>query len=758
MSRYPKTPYTIGQGSMVLSCNRMAAHPVGVKPDLPGTVIVIHGVNDVGTSFEEVEKGMCRGLSERLGWGSERMPFKPAEYRMPKAADKDKLEEDPDAVFFKRKAETDTYSMVIPFYWGSREEKEHVIRGDKTPHGQNTDRYGNRLDKDFSKGGGPFANATTTLVDMWNTGAPKLFGLGDWAAHDPLRPVLKAPGRMYMILAAQRLAALVAIIRDYDPNETVSIVAHSQGCLITLLAQAFLMDKPGCRPADTLILTHPPYSLQETVAEGFTKWAASVTLWDQIGGGEDARMAPHYDLISGRQNLRARLDTLINIVNGVHQHKAQWSECELTHMRANGVHTAKWEATQDRCNRGKVYLYFSPEDMTVGLPNVQGIGWQGVPDDINGGVLKPDKSKPGEFKADSCNRQPRKELGAGFLQRVFTAKKRPTGKNGQRETFKVGLAPQDFALREPGEDDHAHVTPEASGHRATLDEDNSNKTIRAAILGDAYKRFGLRFISGEALHKPVSADMYAGALTTADKLTGAHEEVDPIDAAIGSTSDYGRNVVPQYEIDDPRPQAGRKYHGPYDAMPEDQVRQVEAALNQGKEPGDQIKIKCAAYRGDTKLLITRYETGKEARLRHQHGISDRSFHGAIIGSSQNHANVTAYDVAVGQGLAVSHPNFYLYLCAVADWRLKKPRGPEKARPGILRWAQFTELHAKYWSVEDDWRKKVIEGNCDYYSAGELPACLPLVTDLPSAIVCETTDGKRVERKKSGQPSGKAVKA
>ena len=38
---YTKIPYCIGEGSMVLSCNRMGPHPVPVKPDLPGAVIVI---------------------------------------------------------------------------------------------------------------------------------------------------------------------------------------------------------------------------------------------------------------------------------------------------------------------------------------------------------------------------------------------------------------------------------------------------------------------------------------------------------------------------------------------------------------------------------------------------------------------------------------------------------------------------------------------------------------------------------------------
>jgi len=99
---------------------------------------------------------------------------------------------------------------------------------------------------------------------------------------------------------------------------------------------------------------------------------------------------------------------------------------------------------------------------------------------------------------------------------------------------------------------------------------------------------------------------------------------------------------------------------------------------------------------------------------------------------------------------VSHPEFYRYLCAVADWRLKKPVKGLKDRVGILKWSAFVASFGKYWAVEDAWRKQVIEGNCDYYSTGILPAWLPLVTEMPSAIVSETTDGKRIEPRKAGK--------
>jgi len=743
MACYAKTPYTIGQGSMVLSCNRAAPHPVALKPDLPGAVIVVHGVNDVGTSYGAVEEGLCKGLSKRLGY--EKPPFKPGAYRSYNPqADGNKLLEDPDAVFYKRQFDDKTNSPVIPFYWGYREVSGEGRSGVVNVHGQATDRYGNRLDKDMSKGGGPFNNATSNLIDMWNSGSSKLSEVVDKIAADPLRPMLKSPGRMYMVLAAQRLAALISMIRDYNPSDRISIVAHSQGCLVSLLAQAFLMDQPDCKPADTLILTHPPYSLVKGQYD-FTS----------TGGGTDAAMAELYGQIEGQQTMKARLDTLIRIVNGVGTNHKATTEEDLKWMRDNGIHGAKWSPSKDRDNRGKVYLYFCPEDMTVALPTVQGIGWQGVPHDAKGTCLVPKDNKGKTFKEVDLTRSPLKELGQHFYQRVFTAKSRPVPGQAQAQPFKVGLAPQDFVLRQEDEDDHAHVASGAATLRAELPvTDRDGKVLMVMPLSDEAKRHGLRYISGEALPEPVVADMYAGAITRAGSPVGAHESVDPIDAAIGVTSQTGRRPVRQQEIADPRPATQRVAHGQYDALGSHELRQVEAAFNEDKAPGDKIELVRASHRGPGRMLITRLETGNEARLRHQQSTCERSFHGAIIGSAKNHEQVTAYDVAVGRGDAVSHPKFYAYLCAVADWRLKNPADGEQSRPGILEWSKFMSSHAAYWACEPEWRKKLIQGNCTYYSTGELPV-LPLVTALPKALVSETDNGVRIDRSASQAKGGQA---
>lgn len=142
-----------------------------------------------------------------------------------------------------------------------------------------------------------------------------------------------------------------------------------------------------------------------------------------------------------------------------------------------------------------------------------------------------------------------------------------------------------------------------------------------------------------------------------------------------------------------------------------------------------------------KLLIERTETPNEARLRWQKTAVSRSFHSAIYGGRKNHSQVTAYDVAIGGGKAPTHPLFYKYLCAVADWRVKAPGKTEQPRPGTLTWTKFQMLFAAYWADERPWRKALIEGNKDYYSSGKLPADIPLPPEgFPPALVVESMSG------------------
>jgi hypothetical protein len=717
-------------------------------------VILVHGVNDVGSGYSEAEQGLCEGLQKRL-----HRYFTPAGYTLPN--DKDMVNPDPDAVYFKRNVTTATDSPVIPFYWGYREDRNQT----KTIHGQITDRYGTRLDKDLSKGGGPFGNATSNLPDMWNRGVYA----GIDPIGDPLRPIRTGPGRMYMVLAAMRLAALISMIRKYQARDTVSVVAHSQGCLLTLLAQAILMEKNE-RTADTLILTHPPYSLDEGMGlpmKGLTFFR----------GGRDAAMEPHYDKIDGRQNLHARLQTLVNIVAGVAKSRTTGPAfAAINEGDCGGMVEGRWKPDGDRDNRGKVYLYFCPEDMTVALDNMRGIGWQGVPDYIQGTQCKlqaehevgsgyvPGRPQQYRWVADTVTRKALAELGTGFRQRVFTAKLRFDPRTRKVEQVLVGQPPHDFPLRIKGEDDHAHVAATVRSLRESLPVaqwpiDTLNKLEE--------QRLGIRSITGEPLHPPCAADLRgnqidAARIPASSRLAkaaprdrGPCEDVDPITAAIAVTA--SPLLARTEEVPDP---TGRvRYPGTPQELLTYERAQMEAAYNEARgrnaaDPDDKFTIARAIRQPDGKVMAVVQESPNDARRRWQHELGEKSFHSAIFDSRINHRQVTAYDVAIGSGKASSDPQFHAYLCAVADWRLKKPNGRDRPRPGILTWDDFLSDFGKFYECEPDWRKDLIEGNVDYYSTGLLPSCLPLLTGkLWNIVVSETTLGRRVNQ--PAAPKGKS---
>ncbi|MNM19462.1 hypothetical protein D3C81_297690 [compost metagenome] len=755
MGSYPKIPYVVGEDLALLHCERSVCKKVKIRRNLPGNIIVIHGVNDVGVSYKAVEHGLCEGLTQRLGRG-----FTPAAYRMPMAADRDKLEDDPDAVFFKRTVTTETNSPVIPFYWGYREVAEKC----RTVNGQFVDRHGNRLDKDLSKEGGPFGNATSNLPDMWR---PGIYAPVD-PMGDALRPLRTAPGRMYMVLAAQRLAALISMIRDYDADDTVSIVAHSQGCLLSLLAQAMLMEK-GLAPADNLILTHPPYSLVDSLPL-LMRGAA----W--FDGGEDAAMKPYYHLLGGAQTLGARLKTLVNIVAGVA--KGSGKACtppfaDLKKDEHRGMVGSKWQSAEDRDNRRKIYLYFCPEDMTVALDNIQGIGWDGVPDHVSGSELveEEETSSVDGYSVSTGHttmverqqvRNALTELGGRFYQRVFSNKTRLDTATGKTTVSLVGKPPPfDFSLRLTTESEQSHVEVSLRSHRA------QHKAVAWPVntkLSKTEQRNGIRTITGEALKQPVAADLRGTSQidpanipatsmmrnrTVADQ--GPVEEVDQCDAPVALTSGTGMQLRSKYR---PDPGGYQKFPDREEHLGPRELALMTASYN--KEKGldvkgklDRREVVSAKRYPDSKVVAQIQESPNEARLRWQREVSAKSFHSSIIASAKNHSQVTAYDVAIGSGKASSDPLFYAYLCAVADWRVKNLKNNEKRRNGIRIKEEFVVEFSPYLSVEPAWRSAVINGSIDYYNTGILPAGLPLLSgSLWKIVVSQTKNINIVTEKKA----------
>ncbi|MFT3849717.1 MAG: DUF3274 domain-containing protein [Propionivibrio sp.] len=674
--------YQIGEGRACLLPHRMNDRVVAGARPLPGVVILVHGVNDLGVSYPAQEAGLCRGLNERLS----RSDLEPAGYRLPSNDRHDALEADPDAVYYR--CDGKGYGPVIPFYWGYREVEDAVKKD--TPHGQYLDRHGNRLDKNGAQGGGPFANATSNLPDMWGAGFRPYGGALNAMAGDPTHPLRGAPDRRYMVLAALRLAALAQAVRHYDENETVTLIGHSQGCLLSLLAQAFL-DEWQERPADCLILNHPPYGLDEPVAErlqsGCTQQSTHARLSTLQNLVRLVTAAPH-----AAPALAALVDAQCGHVCGPF-----WTPSEAKRpdpARPGGTHR-QGITFAERDNRGKVYLYFCPEDLTVGLDSVLGIGSFGVPEQMSGTGARGERQRFAALES----------LGPRFLQRVFSMRER----NGARPV--VGAPPGDYCLRQPGEDFHAHAP-----------------TPAAADLRHAPSAGETRRISGEELTPPCRPDLRYG------EVAAGRQAVDPIDAATAITNDgIGQR---RETIDDPRPAGSVSQIGLAggEGLDDPAVYQVEQALNRDKAVEDRCRVESAYRLHDGRLSVLRSETPNEARLRWQSTKSmANSYHSAIVANPEHSRLVHAYDVAIAQGESVSNPTFRELLLRLADWRVVTKKDPMDPKSGIL--LKDVKANAFYKELPER-MKTFVEANARYYTEGTLPLHL-IPAEPPKAVVSDT---------------------
>lgn len=343
-------------------------------PPKPCVTILVHGVNDLAGCYERIERGLCQGLNERLDMpptlpGGQANPgyLTPAGYSLP--ADDEGKAENPDVVYYRRKFASGAggaavRSVVVPFCWGFREEEQYINK--TAAHGEWLDRNGNRLDKSGTKEGGQFVNATTNLPDMWGQGFNgKLFGFIslDWFGGTMTHPLFSAAGRKYMVLAAMRLAMLIKIIRKRYPDDTINVVGHSQGTLLTLLAHAFLKDD-GVEPADGVIMLNSPYGLFEPLNEKLQGWSSQQT--------REARLATLkgiLEFICGRRHPVPALSSVAlrncqgyGAIGGPGWVGGQGCQTTIDGERLS---------FDERDNRGSVYLYFTPQDQTVGLANVR---------------------------------------------------------------------------------------------------------------------------------------------------------------------------------------------------------------------------------------------------------------------------------------------------------------------------------------------------------------------------------------------------
>ncbi|EGH98945.1 hypothetical protein ALQ72_01337 [Pseudomonas syringae pv. maculicola] len=664
--------YAVAQGNTRLIPNLNTTCKMEVPADLPGVVIFLHGVNDPGASYESVETGLCQGVNERLDRpdllaGRYGVEYNDARKR-PLAeltGDEKATLDDPDTNLYKRDTDDPkTRSLLIPFYWGYRAEPGEISRdknNDPTKlRGQYQDIQGNRLDRHFGKAGGFFVNATNNLLEMYDKGLSIGLRLGLARRTLPNTHFMgDNPHRRYYVLAAHRLAMMVREIRRVSPDETVSIMAHSQGSLITLLAQALLVDG-GHRCADTIIMVDTPYCLfpevtpkdQDTLST-LTRIVAQVT------------QVPH---------TQPPLSDLRNTATYCGRSGPQWSPTQGTRLDSDRNMTV----FPERDNRGKVYLYFCPDDTTVALDDVRGIGTFGVWD----------------THGEDSDRNPMAELKAvRFYQRMWTKRHR------EDLPVMVGKPPGYDLLRAKGESRY----PGGGGFKAFLSK---------GAVEEGHKIL----INAEQLYPPHAPEMFGGEAKKGTPTTSGLDRPDDANkaSAVGN------------------PRAKLRWHFVRNHTGSIDLERELAQWNMGKAPGEQTRIIIkrrltgdGAPRPSDTYEILREDTPDEIRKFMDESnspdvLDDNSYHSGLLRSPENQRWVTAMDIAIGQAKCLDDPVMREVLVAIADWKMD-----------VEQYLKVTESEG--WSRLAPEARALVTASHEYYSNGVFPP-LSLVPMTPPPLV------------------------
>jgi hypothetical protein len=699
----------VSKGAAVMLSQRPNDRPVPVPRSRPGIVIFLHGVNDPGVTYKPVEEGLCSGLNERLSrddliagcYGEDYIKAKKERDELGKL-DADILY-DPDTYEYMRAEKRGkTHSIFIPFYWGYRAANNEIAkRGDsgkvvgvdtKGPYivtrGQYQDKAGNRLDAHFAKEGGYFANATSSIPEMYGAG----FKTGKLertitrtGLAGPYTYIGDAPERHYFVLAAHRLAMLISTIRgeqvqggikqgDVDAaNETITIMAHSQGTLITLLAQA-LLRQDGYRCADCVIMVDTPYSVRETSGSNQSALAKLRTLVDIVN-----------EVTKKPFTIPALADLMITSERSGGRAGADWTPAQGKRKDKKG----NWITFDERDNRGKVYLYFCPEDTVVGLDSVQGIGTFGVPDKL---LLS------GHEKIDAMDQL--KDMR--FYQRMWTRLERGFGR--ESHPVLVGMKPGHIAVRDQLQ-------------RLTVGPDAGMGLVMSAATTTSHSRNEMRNINGEQLNPPHAPEMYGGEIVRGGSSPGHADRAGQFspddvskDVALGNQFASLKWIVVDRTFAPPDIEAyKRKFNSTPDINDHSDNWRVLGTM----EP----------------YIVEREETPNEARKRmatDEKMRSDNSYHSAVLASAENHRWVTAMDVAIGQGATLDDDYWRDLLIRMADWRLTP------AKYGAL-------TNNKNYRRLSEKATALIEATANYYQNGVFPS-RSIVPVTPPALV---VDGRKV---------------
>jgi hypothetical protein len=358
-----------------------------LPPHLPGLIIFVHGVNSTGEWYQKAEASLCEGLNERLGLKGTGFDLKANNYSNDEQVVKDDSGKEvivPSSPLLERKlVSTHDRSPVIRFFWGyaspkNQEGKYKIplvnIKGDDY-HQMKLNNVDDEVIKSkgpYFWGGGPFQNGTNNLYSLWSEFGfdENLAGLPgvkvQYANEDVDRILTNAPPRKYYAHAAKRLADLIDLIREKYPKDTVSIISHSQGTMISLAAVALAKKAP-----DALFVLNSPYAMHN----GFLNEVSLPASERITPSGREETLSEIIDKV-GRQTSHLISLGLDGLCVGKSHDNRNW--------RPDGELKVGDVSLPERDNHGRTYIYFCPHDRVMGSRPLRSIGWEGLPNDKNG--------------------------------------------------------------------------------------------------------------------------------------------------------------------------------------------------------------------------------------------------------------------------------------------------------------------------------------------------------------------------------------
>ncbi|SQI33859.1 Protein of uncharacterised function (DUF3274) [Leminorella richardii] len=645
------------------------AQPVPLSMPMPCIVILVHGVNDIGEAYGNQDTGICAGLNERLN----RKDLSPHVWKDFIAQDirnaKPSMVEDGQCVDIVGK------SPIIPFYWGYRPvDKEEYLKDDRRYYNElfqiyqgseqcrldqmegdvssgsvcppdysevdlpydayvreeslndgacnysYTDQFFNYLDSNKIKNGGLFANATTNIPDMYGPGSGGIaLYLAKWYSRNSLanggdysHPIYDNSHRIYQVFAAQRLADLIIAIRTRPEtaNDAINIIAHSQGTIVSMLAN-FIVKKENIRPADCVILNHSPYALEPTMMEN----------WQ-----------PGF-----QQTEQARVDTLVSFCQMMRDSRQTYDYTAEVLIKSGVLGQClegaahKWDRPEySRNNFGKVYNYFCPNDQTVSLKPVQGMGWQGVPDDV-------------------MNR-----LGDNFKQRVFY------------QGHPVGNGEYVFSL--PYYDVDANIAIGAYSHKRKVRATTAT-AFENAEFGDRRVK-----VTGEILPEQFDFELMVRKAKLGQSDMGltmsaiARDDIKLVETMI----------KPDY--------LSTKAYRVGDILSKKDIRMLNGRMFGGGNVISSVRV--GEY---NQLIVTRIKTAEEIKAQAENTTVSISQHSSIMLNKDVPQKAFTYDLAIGDcnAYTLNGGRFWLDLLRMADWR-----HPDNPLPKVTTYYQTGILPKK----------------------------------------------------------------